>query len=57
MYNELVNQNKKLAHELLYTQKKLVICLQGLDALSGYDHTGIVKKILEELDRADNEHK
>ena len=51
MIEHLAEENKKLAKALLETQKKLVICLQGLNAVLDYDHTGIVNKTLEELDK------
>ena len=49
----LLNTNEYLYKEIKQLHKKYTVCLQAIDALSNYDHTGIVQKTLEELDKID----
>tara|TARA_Y100001963_G_scaffold23165_1_gene30672 strand:- start:86 stop:265 length:180 start_codon:yes stop_codon:yes gene_type:complete len=49
----LLNTNEHLYKEIKQLHKKYTVCLQAIDALSNYDHTGIVQKTLEELDKID----
>ena len=49
----LIQENQKLSEELFKTQSKVNICLQALEAMINYDHTGIIEKTLAELEKID----
>ncbi len=49
----LLDTNNDLYKEIKQLHKKYTVCLQAINALSNYDHTGIVEKTLEELDKID----
>ena len=49
----LIQENQKLSAELFKTQSKVNICLQALEAMINYDHTGIIEKTLAELEKID----
>tara|TARA_R110002110_G_scaffold25111_3_gene93335 strand:- start:6146 stop:6319 length:174 start_codon:yes stop_codon:yes gene_type:complete len=49
----LIQENQKLSAELFKTQSKVNICLQALEAMMNYDHTGIIEKTLAELEKID----
>ena len=49
----LIQENQKLSAEVFKTQSKGNICLQALEAMINYDHTGIIEKTLAELEKID----
>ena len=49
----LAEENFKLSQEVHLMHQKYQICLQALDALMNYDHTGIVEQALAEIEKLD----